>query len=88
LIETGIRDLALFELKKLVPKKRAVRESSEKGTFCLFPEFQFELKFRAFPYRGSVYPARKDIEQRPSCAGDLKITGRSASGDDRFSMDQ
>lgn len=85
--ETGIRDLTVFELGKLVSKKRAIRESSAEGTFYLFPEFQFELKFKACPYCGNDYPVRKDIEQCPSCGGDLKITGTSASGDDRFSMD-
>lgn len=85
--ETGIRDLTIFELGKLVSKKRALRESSAEGTFYLFPEFQFELKFKACPYCGNDYPVRKDIEKCPSCGGDLKITGTSAAGDDRFSMD-
>ncbi len=85
--ETGIKDLTLFELKKLVSKKRAFPESSAEGTFYLFPEFQFELKFKACPYCGNDYPVRKDVEQCPSCGGDLKITGTTTSGDDRFSMD-
>jgi len=85
--ETGIKDLTLFELKKLVSKKRAFPEFSAEGAFYLFPEFQFELKFKACPYCGNDYPVRKDIEQCPSCGGDLKITGTSAAGDDRFSMD-
>ena len=87
LAETGIKDLTLFELKKMVTELRASRETSAKGTYYIFPEFQFDLRFKACPYCGNDYPVRVDIEQCPSCGGDLKITGTSVSGEDRFSMD-
>jgi hypothetical protein len=85
--ETGIRDLTIFELNKMVSSKRASRETSAQGTFYTFPEFQFDLKFKACPYCGNDYPVRTDVERCPSCGGDLKITGSTVSGDDRFSMD-
>ncbi len=85
--ETGIKDLTLFELNKMVSTLRASRETSPEGTFYIFPEFQFDLKFKACPYCGNDYPVRTDIEQCPSCGGDLKITSTSVSGEDRFSMD-
>ena len=85
--ETGIRDLTIFELNKMVSSKRASRETSAQGIFYSFPEFQFELKFKACPYCGNDYPVRADVERCPSCGGDLKITGTTVSGDDRFSMD-
>lgn len=87
LAETGIKDLTLFELNKMVSELRASRETSAKGTFYIFPEFQFDLKFKACPYCGNDYPVKADLEKCPSCGGDLKITGTSVSGDDRFSMD-
>lgn len=85
--ETGIKDLTLFELNKMVSTLRASRETSSQGTFYIFPEFQFDLKFKACPYCGNDYPVRVDVEQCPSCGGDLKITTTSVSGEDRFSMD-
>lgn len=85
--ETGIKDLTLFELNKMVSLQRASRETSSKGTFYIFSEFQFDLKFKACPYCGNDYPVKGGLEQCPSCGGDLKITGISVSGDDRFSMD-
>lgn len=85
--ETGISDLTIFELNKMVSSGRASRDISEQGNYYIFPEFQFELKFKACPYCGNDYPVRSDVERCPSCGGDLKITGNTVSGDDRFSMD-
>jgi rRNA maturation protein Nop10 len=84
--KTGIRDLTIFELNKMVSSKRASRETSAREIFYSFPEFQFELKFKACPYCGNDYPVRADDGRCPSCGGDLKITKTSFSGENRFSM--
>jgi len=86
--ETGGGDAVEARLSEMSREGRVSEETIAGKTFCVFPEFQFSLKFKKCPYCGNDYPVREDVEKCPSCGGDLKIvSGKTADGEDKFSMD-
>jgi rRNA maturation protein Nop10 len=86
--EAGGREAFVFAASSLVSERKALKQKRGSADIYIFPEFQFQLKFKTCPYCGSDYPVRGTVENCPSCGGDLKVkSGNDSSGDDKFSMD-